>query len=85
MNIRDLIPEGQREKALAAIRRLSRTEILEPRHVQRIAKDGRVLEVWMTSTALVDETGHMYAIATTERLKGPKNGSNGETDNEEKG
>jgi len=76
MNIRDLIPEGQREEALAAIRRISRAEILEPYRAQRIAKDGRVLEVWMTSTALVDETGNMYAIATTERLAGLKNGSN---------
>jgi two-component system, chemotaxis family, CheB/CheR fusion protein len=78
MNIRDLIPEGQREGALAAIRRLSRAEILEPYRARRIAKDGRVLEVWITSTALVDETGHIYAITTTERLTGLKNGSKGE-------
>ena len=74
MNIRDLIPEGQREEALAAIRRLSRAEILAPYRAQRIAKDGTVREVLMTSTALVDEAGRMYAIATTERPAGLKNG-----------
>jgi two-component system CheB/CheR fusion protein len=83
MNIRDLIPEGQREEALAATRRLSRGEILEPYRAQRNTQDGRVLEVWMTSTALVDETGRMYAIATTERLAGLKRGSNGDMDHEE--
>jgi len=27
------------------------------------------VEVWMTSTALMNEAGQMYAIATTERMK----------------
>jgi two-component system CheB/CheR fusion protein len=35
---------------------------------QRIAKDGRSVEVWLTATALVNETGQMYAVATTERM-----------------
>jgi two-component system CheB/CheR fusion protein len=67
MNIRDLIPEAQREEALAMVKRLSRAEILEPYRMQRIAKDGRIVEVWLTATALVNETGEMYAVATTER------------------
>ena len=67
MNIRDLVPEGLREEALARIKQLSRAEILEPYRTQRITKDGAVVEVWLTATALVNETGQMYAIATTER------------------
>ena len=67
MNIRDLIPEGQREEALAMVRQLARAEVLEPYRTQRIAKDGRIVEVWLTATALVNETGEVYAIATTER------------------
>ena len=33
-----------------------------------LAKDGRVLNVSLTSTALIDELGDVYAIATTERV-----------------
>jgi two-component system CheB/CheR fusion protein len=68
-NIRDLIPEGLREEALATVRRLSEAEVLEPYLTQRIAKDGAVVEVWMTSTALINEAGRMYAVSTTERKK----------------
>jgi two-component system CheB/CheR fusion protein len=67
MNIRDLIPEGRREETLAVLRKLSRAEVLEPYRMPRIAKDGRIVEVWLTATALVNDCGAVYAIATTER------------------
>jgi two-component system CheB/CheR fusion protein len=67
MNFRDLIPASRREEALADVRRQSRGEVLEPYHMQRIAKDGRIADVMVTSTALVNEAGEAYAIATTER------------------
>jgi len=67
MNIRDLIPEGLREEALAMVRQLSRAEVLKPYRTQRVAKDGRIVEVWLTATSLVNEAGEVYAIATTER------------------
>jgi two-component system CheB/CheR fusion protein len=35
--------------------------------MQRIAKDGRIVKVSLTATALVNESGEPYAIATTER------------------
>jgi two-component system CheB/CheR fusion protein len=43
-------------------------KILKPYRTQRIAKNGAVLEVWITATALMNEIGQMYAIATTERV-----------------
>ena len=67
MNIRDLTPEGQREKSLAIVKQLARAEALEPYRLQRIAKGGRTVEVWLTATALMDGTREVYAIATTER------------------
>jgi two-component system CheB/CheR fusion protein len=67
MNIRDRIPEGLRKNALAKIVQLSRAKILEPDLTRRIAKDGSIVEVSVISTALVNEDGVMYAIATTER------------------
>jgi two-component system CheB/CheR fusion protein len=73
MNIRDLTPKELQEEALAKVQQLRQAEILEPYRTQRIVKDGTVQEVWMTATALVDEVGQIYAIATTERSIKPKN------------
>jgi two-component system CheB/CheR fusion protein len=67
MNIRDLIPADQREEALSVIRQLSTGKILQPYRLPRLAKDGRIVEVWLTASALVDNKGKMYAIATTEK------------------
>ena len=81
MNVRDRIPEGLREEALARVHQLSQAEILEPYLTQRITKDGAVLEVSMTSTALVNEAGLMYAIATTERARESMNDPTMEANN----
>jgi two-component system CheB/CheR fusion protein len=67
MNIRDMIPESRQEETLAVLRKLSRAEAIEPYRIPRIAKDGRIVEVWLTATALVNDSGGVYAIATTER------------------
>jgi two-component system, chemotaxis family, CheB/CheR fusion protein len=67
MNIGVLIPEGRREEALAAVRQQSQAEVMAPYRMPRIAKDGRTVEVWLTATALVNDSGDVYAIATTER------------------
>jgi two-component system CheB/CheR fusion protein len=67
MNIRDLIPEELREEALAVLLRQTQAEVIAPYRMPRIAKDGRIVEVHLTATALVDDSGNMYAIATTER------------------
>jgi len=67
MNIRDLIPKKQRPDALATVQQLARAEILAPYRAQRLAKDGGIVEVWLTVTTLVKNTGEIYAIATTER------------------
>jgi two-component system CheB/CheR fusion protein len=53
---------------LATLQRLGKAEILKPYRTQRLAKTGRIVEVSIISTALVNEAGQMYAIATTERV-----------------
>ena len=70
MNVLDRIPETLRADALTKVHLLSRTEILEPYRTQRLTKDGAVVEIWMTATALVNDAQQMYAIATTERARG---------------
>jgi two-component system CheB/CheR fusion protein len=74
MNVREMIPESMQEEALAKIHQLSQAKILRPYRTQRTCKNGIVVDVSMTSTALIDETGKMYAIATTERARGAKVG-----------
>jgi two-component system, chemotaxis family, CheB/CheR fusion protein len=70
MNVLDRIPETLRVDALTKVHLLSRTEILEPYRTQRLTKDGAVVEIWMTATALLNENQQTYAIATTERERG---------------
>ena len=70
MNIRELIPESKREEAVAAVRHLSKAQVLTPYRMERLAKDGGIVMVTLTATALVNEAGQVYAIATTERKVG---------------
>jgi two-component system, chemotaxis family, CheB/CheR fusion protein len=72
MNVRDRIPQALRIRALDMVHQLSDAQVLEPYLTQRMAKDGTVVDVSLTSTALVNESGHVYAIATTERAREPK-------------
>jgi two-component system CheB/CheR fusion protein len=74
MNVRDLVPENCKTSALTVIRELAQSRVLEPCSTQRVAKDGTVVDVWITSTALVNASGQVYAIATTERAKDPNVG-----------
>jgi two-component system, chemotaxis family, CheB/CheR fusion protein len=69
MNVRDRIPKPLQKEALAIVQRLSHAERLETVQTQRLAKDGRLVEVSLISTALINESGNVYAIATTERSK----------------
>ena len=66
--VSDRIPEILRKGELTKVHKLSLAKTLKPYCSQRIAKNGVVLEVWITATALMDEIGQMYAIATTERV-----------------
>jgi two-component system CheB/CheR fusion protein len=74
MNIRDLIPRSYWKKELTIIQQLGITRILEPYPTNRITKDGRLVKVLITATALVKEAGEIYAIATTERQIGSVEG-----------
>ena len=67
MNTQDRIPAEMREAALMQINQLSLAKILVPYQTRRLCKDGTALNVYMTASALVNDTGQMYAIATTER------------------
>ena len=67
MNAEQLIPE----KSLAEVRgyweRLRRGERVNSWETQQQAKDGRILDVWISVTAIKDETGRPIAVAKTMR------------------
>ena len=67
MNVRDRIPQKDRGSALDKLHALSQSSILEPYNTSRLTKAGKAIEVSIISTALMDKSGKMYAIATTER------------------
>jgi two-component system CheB/CheR fusion protein len=68
MNISNLVPEKLKEEELNMVKKLSQAEVLEPYRTQRFSKDGRIVDVWLTASSLVNEQGNVYAIATTERV-----------------
>jgi len=67
MNVRDRIPPARREQEVEKLNQLSRAEIQEPWRTQRLTKSGKIVEISMIASALLNEAGQMYAIATTER------------------
>lgn len=69
MNVRDRIPPSLRKDALAILTQLSQTEVLKAYDTVRLTNKGEPIKVSMISTALINETGQMYAIATTERTR----------------
>ena len=67
LNLSDRVPASKYQKEQTRINKLRLSQVLDPYETQRLTIDGRVLNVWLTATALVNESGAVYAIATTER------------------
>jgi len=67
MSVGDITPETERERGLALVEGMKQVETIEPFRTQRLTKDGRLLDIMLSATALVDEQRQPYAIATTER------------------
>ena len=68
MNVRQRIPQALQTQELAQLKALCKAPPLAPFATQRLTQDKRVLDVQVTATALLDEAGQVYAMATTERL-----------------
>lgn len=68
MRVQNRIPESKKTEELEMLKKLAHSEIFEPYETQRIAKDGSVINVLLTASVLIDQDGHSYAVATTERV-----------------
>ena len=67
MNVADLVPEEYKAEALNFIISLKKDELVESLETKRLTKDGKILDVWMVVTRLVDEDGKLIGAATSER------------------
>ena len=67
MNVRQRTPLGLLEEAQSIVKRLRLGDIVVPYLTERLTKTGNALPVQVTSTGLINETGNVYAVATTER------------------
>ena len=67
MNIECLTASGKIAEQEEFIHRLRAGEAITSFETQRVTKDGRVLDIWMTVTKLMDATGNAVGLASTER------------------
>jgi PAS domain S-box-containing protein len=67
MNALELTPEPKRVEMRLLYQKLVQGEAVRSFETQRITRDGRTLDVWMTLTTLVNDAGQPVGIATTER------------------
>ena len=67
MNVRTLVPEQDRVRLDQLLLGIRAGAPQDPVLMRRIAKDGQVLQVMVSTSALVDESGRPIALATTER------------------
>ncbi len=67
INIKTLIPKDKRKNYKARIEDIKAGRNIDPVKSKRIAKDGTIVDVLITTTKLVDKDGKPTAIATTER------------------
>jgi two-component system CheB/CheR fusion protein len=67
MNIEALVPEDERSQSCNFLEAIKRGEEIVSLEVKRRTKEGRLLDVWLTTTKLLDDEGRPIAVATTER------------------
>jgi two-component system, chemotaxis family, CheB/CheR fusion protein len=67
MNVLDVTPEHKHQETLDLYKSLERGETIRSYETQRMRRDGRLIDVWMTLTALVDEANRPVGVASTER------------------
>jgi len=67
MNMKEMIPKMYKNELLSNIKMLKQESSLDPYNTKRITKDGVVINIWVTVTALLNKDAKIYAIARTEQ------------------
>jgi two-component system CheB/CheR fusion protein len=69
MNIRDMLPLQQQSIWQNQVQELREGRIMKTYEAGRLDKDGSMISLWITSTALINKDGEIYAIATKEKTE----------------
>jgi len=67
MNVRQLTPPDKETESEDFVRRLMTGEKVHSFETRRVTKNGRILDVWLTMTKVLDVAGKPIGIASTER------------------
>ncbi len=67
MTVSDMLPPGARQDHLAFVRYAAHNQVQHSYEAQRVAKSGRVIDIWISLSILSDGQGNVVAVATTER------------------
>jgi two-component system CheB/CheR fusion protein len=67
MNISQIIPQKESEAARKFVEQVKAGKNINSFRTKRKTKDGKILDVWLTVTKLVDDHGKTIELATTER------------------
>jgi two-component system CheB/CheR fusion protein len=67
LNISQIIPQKESEAARKFVEQVKAGKNINSFRTKRKTKDGKILDVWLTVTKLVDDHGKTIELATTER------------------
>ncbi len=67
MSVSEMLPRGARQDHLDFILQALHNEALHSYETRRVAKDGRVIDIWLTMSLLLDDSGNAMGVASTER------------------
>ncbi len=67
-SINIVVPEEKQGEEMEKLKKLALNEDVEPYQTLRVTKEGRLINVFVTATTLVNQKEEPYAVATTERF-----------------
>jgi two-component system CheB/CheR fusion protein len=67
MNFEDLAPKGRPNEIKETIDKVVKDKTIKSFKIRQMTKDGKIMDIWLTATALTDENGQPVEIAITER------------------
>lgn len=66
-NIFQIVPTDKKQETQDFLEKIKKGELIDSYETQRLTKEGRVLDIWLTVTPISDAEGRIKAVATTER------------------
>lgn len=67
LNIFEIVPDDKKSEARDFLDKIANGKTVDSFETQRLTKNGKILDIWLTVTPLFDNAGRITAVATTER------------------